>query len=78
MEINCDLSVLLLECFCIVSRFCYCKYYEYFYTCLPIHLSRFFLVYKCCELLALRVCNGEGNGTTLQYSCLENPMDGGA
>ena len=20
----------------------------------------------------------EGNGTTLQYSCLENPMDGGA
>ena len=25
------------------------------------------------------VCgNGEGNGTPLQYSCLENPMDGGA
>ena len=22
--------------------------------------------------------NGEGNGTALQYSCLENPMDGGA
>ena len=22
--------------------------------------------------------NGEGNGTPLQYSCLENPMDGGA
>ena len=22
--------------------------------------------------------NGEGNGTRLQYSCLENPMDGGA
>ena len=21
---------------------------------------------------------GEGNGTTLQYPCLENPMDGGA
>jgi len=21
---------------------------------------------------------GEGNGTLLQYSCLENPMDGGA
>ena len=21
---------------------------------------------------------GEGNGTQLQYSCLENPMDGGA
>ena len=22
--------------------------------------------------------NGEVNGTPLQYSCLENPMDGGA
>ena len=28
------------------------------------------------ELLVLR--NGESNGTPLQYSCLENPMDGGA
>ena len=25
-----------------------------------------------------RFTNGEGNGTPLQYSCLENPMDGGA
>ena len=24
------------------------------------------------------VANGEGDGTPLQYSCLENPMDGGA
>ena len=24
------------------------------------------------------VAFGEGNGTPLQYSCLENPMDGGA
>ena len=23
-------------------------------------------------------CTGEGNGTPLQYSCLENPRDGGA
>ena len=23
-------------------------------------------------------CIGEGNGIPLQYSCLENPMDGGA
>ena len=22
--------------------------------------------------------SGDGNGTPLQYSCLENPMDGGA
>ena len=26
----------------------------------------------------LCVCVGEGNGTPLQYSCLENPMGGGA
>ena len=30
-----------------------------------------FFVFICC-------CSGEGNGTPLQYSCLENPMDGGA
>ena len=29
-------------------------------------------------LLFSRTCNGEGNGTPLQHSCLENPMDGGA
>ena len=27
---------------------------------------------------SLSVFNGEGNGTPLQYSCLENSMDGGA
>ena len=29
---------------------------------------------KVCLVKAI----GEGNGTPLQYSCLENPMDGGA
>ena len=29
-----------------------------------------------CEIL--EIYDGEGNGTLLQYSCLENPMDGGA
>ena len=28
--------------------------------------------------LALGYQSGEGNGDPLQYSCLENPMDGGA
>ena len=28
--------------------------------------------------LELTDCIREGNGTPLQYSCLENPMDGGA
>ena len=30
------------------------------------------------DLLYTMHINGEGNGTPLQYSCLENPMDGGA
>ena len=39
---------------------------------------------KRCLLLGSKVMTnldnifGEGNGTPLQYSCLENPMDGGA
>ena len=32
--------------------------------------------YRFCPLLC--PCFGEDNGTPLQYSCLENPMDGGA
>jgi len=31
-----------------------------------------------CVLVVSSEQNGEGNGTPLQYSCLENPMDGGA
>ena len=27
---------------------------------------------------ALGLFSGESDGTSLQYSCLENPMDGGA
>ena len=30
------------------------------------------------SLILLHLNLGEGNGTPLQYSCLENPMDGGA
>ena len=30
------------------------------------------------KILESSTDNGEGNGTQLQYSCLENPMDGGA
>ena len=28
--------------------------------------------------LVFKSSDGEGNGNPLQYSCLENPMDGGA
>ena len=29
------------------------------------------------DLIFTQLFPGEGNGTPLQYSCLENPMDGG-
>ena len=35
-------------------------------------------MYTFFSLTQLCCCIGEGNGTPLQYSCLENPMDGGA
>ena len=46
-----------------------------------IHLrqSSFSLTYQNSLVLpVLRLHIGDGNGTPLQYSCLENPMDGGA
>ena len=33
---------------------------------------------RCSILLIIREMHGEGNGTPLQYSCLENPMGGEA
>ena len=45
-------------------------------------LNQLFKVLKAEGSSAIRthlgVCHGEGNGTPLQYSCLENPTDGGA
>ena len=35
-------------------------------------------VRKSTNMWKLRNTFGEGNGTPLQYSCLENPVDGGA
>ena len=43
-------------------------------------MGSFFLLLLFCflEICYLTFINGEGNGTPLQYTCLENPMDGGA
>ena len=49
--------------------------YKYlFETLYPVLLG----IYLEVELPDHVVILGEGNGTPLQYSCLENPMDGGA
>ena len=44
------------------------------------HSLQSYLPVQKTETFFLVVSNqpGEGNGTPLQYSCLENPMDGGA
>ena len=34
--------------------------------------------FNSCMWLVTTIGEGNGNGTPLQYSCLENPMDGGA
>ena len=44
------------------------------------HKNNWELTAQCieCHLPNPDLSYGEGNGTPLQYSCLENPMDGGA
>ena len=42
-----------------------------------VHLIMLWLGMGSIDMTSLRRY-GEGNGTPLQYSCLENPMDGGA
>ena len=41
-------------------------------------ISCFHCVYIWMCLRICSVCYGECNGSALQYSCLENPKDGGA
>jgi len=55
--------------------------HPYMTTGNTIALTRWTFVGKVTSLLfnmLSRLDIGEGNGTPLQYSCLENPMDGGA
>ena len=46
-------------------------------VCLSVHLLSIYADYKRIYR-DLEGDGGEGNGTLLQYYCLENPMDGGA
>ena len=53
---------------------------HYIYTHID-YVYIFYMYYKMYNILYLEIYNdvfGEGNGTPLQYSCLENPMDRGA
>ena len=69
-------SILLHSAFFIVQLS-----HPYMTTGKTIALTRWTLVDKVMSLLfnlLSRLVIGEGNGTPLQYSCLENPMDGWA
>ena len=52
------------------------------YFCVYIHEYSYWpfknLTKSSVKLQLYSVTSGGGNGTSLQYSCLENPMDGGA
>ena len=43
-----------------------------------LHLSPSLPFFNTAHLREVQIALGEGNGTPLQYSCLENRMDGGA
>ena len=45
---------------------------------LSCHVDLLVFLLNHSEMLQTSIQDGEGNGTPLQYSCLENPMDGGA
>ena len=68
-------SILLCSAFFIVQLS-----HPYMTTGKAIALTRWTFVGKVMSLLFMlsRLVIREGDGTPLQYSCLENPMDGGA
>ena len=55
---------------------CVFKKFVLEYSCFTVLPS--FLLHGKVNCLYEYTYSGEGNGTPLQYSCLENPMDGGA
>ena len=59
---------------CFLWKMCLISFSTYFLIELIIIISFNVELYKFIP----RPWYGEGNGTPLQYSCLENPMDGGA
>ena len=59
------------------SHFCI-LHYRLFQRIKFVHVINVIAAIKIFIWSPLTYLIGEGNGTPLQYSCLENPMDGGA
>ena len=51
---------------------------NYRFACFSFSSVHFCFTYFETLLLGTQSFSGEGYGSPLQYSCLENPMDGGA
>ena len=64
---------------CVNTADCLCGLHAPLFRSRLSHLcgsNSFFFFHSVCVLVGQ--LSREGNGTPLQYSCLENPMDGGA
>ena len=71
MKCSLDISNFLEE----ISHLSHSVVFLYFFALIP---EEGFLISSCYSLELCIQMGGEGNGTPLQYSCLENPMDRGA
>ena len=60
------------------SVYIYTHTYIHIYIYIPTQMPSFSFIVRLNGLMLVNKLIGEGNGTPLQYSCLENPMDRGA
>ena len=65
-----------LICFIAVDWFAFFRTLQKLHNTAYFHLTLSRSIHCACASVVLSL--GEGNGTPLQHSCLENPMDGGA
>ena len=86
-QVYCKVNqIYIYTCVCVCLYTCTNVYPLFFQIHLPNRsyrvLRRVSVLYSRSLLIIYFICSSvyirEGNGTPLQYSCLENPMDGGA
>ena len=72
LYVSIDLSVKDISCEWSVQYWIFCD------LLILLNVFEVHVVARVNMLVLLMAKRGEGNGTPLQYSCLEDPMDGGA
>ena len=76
----CHVSILCKHT-CVLLCFLMCVYLMCIHTYMCLSMFNPLLEFRWKKTVCFgksKHLSGEGNGTPLQYSCLENPMDGGA